>query len=91
MLGETIETLAAVVETKDPHASGHQRRVVQFAAAIAAELGLAQGRIRGLPVAGLLHDIGKVYVPAEILSGPGGGATARSTCCTAILGSATSC
>ncbi len=71
VLDETVETLAAVVETKDPHTSGHQRRVVRLAAAIAAELGLSAHRIRGLRVAGLLHDIGKIYVPAEILSRPG--------------------
>ncbi len=71
VLDETVETLAAVVETKDPHTSGHQRRVVRLAAAIAAELGLPAHRIRGLRVAGLLHDIGKIYVPAEILSRPG--------------------
>jgi putative nucleotidyltransferase with HDIG domain len=71
VLDETVETLAAVVETKDPHTSGHQRRVVSLASAIAAELGLPADRIRGLRVAGLLHDIGKIYVPAEILSRPG--------------------
>ncbi len=71
VLDETVETLAAVVETKDPHTSGHQRRVVQLASAIASELALPVHRIRGLRVAGLLHDIGKIYVPAEILSRPG--------------------
>ena len=71
VLDETVETLVAVVETKDPHTSGHQRRVVRLAAAIAGELGLSATRIRGLRVAGLLHDIGKIYVPAEILSRPG--------------------
>ncbi len=71
VLDETVQTLAAVVETKDPHTSGHQRRVVQLAAAMAPELGLSEERIRGLRVAGLLHDIGKIYVPAEILARPG--------------------
>ena len=71
LLDETVQTLAAVVEVKDPYTSGHQRRVVRIACAIAEAMGLPEGRARSLRVAGLLHDIGKIQVPAEILAKPG--------------------
>ena len=71
VLEETVGTLTAVVEVKDPYTGGHQRRVVELAVAIAEEMGLAPARIKGLRVAGLLHDIGKIHVPAEILANPG--------------------
>ncbi|MGQ9513402.1 HD-GYP domain-containing protein, partial [Thermodesulfitimonas sp.] len=51
--------------------AGHQRRVAQLACAIAQEMGLPPDQVVGLRVAGMLHDIGKIYVPAEILSKPG--------------------
>ncbi len=71
LLDETVQTLAAVVEVKDPYTSGHQRRVVRIAAAVADEMGLPVERAKSLRVAGLLHDIGKIQVPAEILAKPG--------------------
>ncbi|MGC8724610.1 MAG: HD-GYP domain-containing protein [Acidobacteriota bacterium] len=71
LLDETVQALVAVVEAKDPYTSGHQRRVVRIAAAMAEEMSLAPERIRDLRVAGLLHDIGKIQVPAEILAKPG--------------------
>jgi PAS domain S-box-containing protein/putative nucleotidyltransferase with HDIG domain len=67
ILDGTLVTLAAVVESRDPSAAGHQRRVAELACAIAEEMGLSQERIRGLRIAGTIHDIGKVTVPAEIL------------------------
>jgi putative nucleotidyltransferase with HDIG domain len=63
--------LSAVVESKDPYTAGHQRRVTHLACAIAREMGLAQDQIEGIRVMGYLHDIGKIAVPAEILSRPG--------------------
>jgi PAS domain S-box-containing protein len=70
-LKATIAALGAVTELRDPYTAGHQRRVAQLAGAIAAELGWSDERITSLRTAGQLHDIGKVVVPAEILSKPG--------------------
>jgi PAS domain S-box-containing protein/putative nucleotidyltransferase with HDIG domain len=67
----TIEALAGTAEMRDPYTAGHQRRVSQLASAIAREMGLAEKTVEGLRVSGLLHDVGKVSVPAEILSKPG--------------------
>jgi putative nucleotidyltransferase with HDIG domain len=67
---EAIECLGYVVETRDPYTSGHQRRVADLAAAIAAELDLPESQIHAVRVAGTVHDIGKMSIPAEILSKP---------------------
>lgn len=67
----TIEALATVTETRDPYTAGHQRRVTRLACAVARELGLPADRVAGLRVMGLLHDLGKIIIPAEILSKPG--------------------
>jgi putative nucleotidyltransferase with HDIG domain len=56
---------------RDPYTAGHQQKVVQLASAIAREMGLAEEQIEGLSVAGALHDIGKINIPAELLSKPG--------------------
>jgi PAS domain S-box-containing protein/putative nucleotidyltransferase with HDIG domain len=66
-----VAALAIAVEMRDPYTAGHQQRVVRLACAIAREMGLAEEQIEGLSVAGVLHDIGKINVPAEILSKPG--------------------
>ncbi len=71
MLDETVQALARVVEVKDPYTSGHQRRVAQLVTEMGAEMGLPTSQVESLRVSGLLHDIGKVHVPAEILSKPG--------------------
>jgi putative nucleotidyltransferase with HDIG domain len=63
--------LAATVERRDPYTAGHQRRVAELAAAIARTLGLNPEQIGGLHFAATIHDIGKIYVPAEILARPG--------------------
>jgi putative two-component system response regulator len=68
----TIHTLVSAIEMRDPHTAGHQRRVAQLACAIAKEMGLPEEQIEGLRMAGLIHDLGKINVPAEILSKPGG-------------------
>jgi PAS domain S-box-containing protein/putative nucleotidyltransferase with HDIG domain len=76
---QTIEAMAMVVEMRDPYTAGHQRRVTQLACAIAKEMGIAEDRITGLRLAGLIHDIGKVRVPAEILTNPDGLSDAEFT------------
>jgi len=67
-----IQAMTIVVEMRDPHTAGHQQRATQLACAIAKEMGLSKERIGGLRLAGLIHDIGKVRVPAEILMNPDG-------------------
>nr|WP_319566390.1 HD domain-containing phosphohydrolase [uncultured Rhodoferax sp.] len=68
---DTISAIAATVEMRDPYTAGHQRRVAQIAKAIAEELGLPPQQIEGIYLASVVHDVGKVKVPAEILSKPG--------------------
>lgn len=75
----TISAMAMVIEMRDPYTAGHQRRVTQLACAIAKELGLSGNQITGLRLAGLIHDIGKVRVPAEILTNPDGLSDAEFT------------
>jgi PAS domain S-box-containing protein/putative nucleotidyltransferase with HDIG domain len=67
----SMEAIAMMSELRDPYTAGHQRRVTELAMAIATEMGFSEDQLRGLRVAGLLHDVGKVYVPSEILSKPG--------------------
>jgi PAS domain S-box-containing protein/putative nucleotidyltransferase with HDIG domain len=66
-----IEAIATIAETRDPYTAGHQRRVAKLASTIAREMGLPEEQIAKIRMAGLLHDIGKVAVPAELLSKPG--------------------
>jgi PAS domain S-box-containing protein/putative nucleotidyltransferase with HDIG domain len=68
---ETVNALASTVEMKDPYTAGHQRWATRLACAIAKEMGLSEGQIEGIRMAGLIHDIGKINIPAEILSKPG--------------------
>lgn len=68
---KTVQAIANTVEMRDPYTAGHQRRVAQLAIAIAQELGLDENRMRGLRLAGIVHDIGKIQIPTEILSKPG--------------------
>jgi PAS domain S-box-containing protein/putative nucleotidyltransferase with HDIG domain len=67
----TIETLSLMSELRDPYTAGHERQVGDLAAAIGREMGLPEETLKGLRVMGYLHDIGKITVPAEILSKPG--------------------
>jgi putative two-component system response regulator len=67
---ETIAALASVTVIGDPYTSGHQQRMASLACAIAEEMGLDPDRVDGIRVAGTLHDIGKIAVPAEILAKP---------------------
>jgi len=66
----TIQVLVAAVEARDPYTAGHQRRAANLARAIAAEMGLPPEKIEGIRMAGYIHDIGKLSIPAEILSKP---------------------
>jgi PAS domain S-box-containing protein/putative nucleotidyltransferase with HDIG domain len=67
----TVRAIAYTIETRDPYTAGHQRRVTQLAYTIGEEMGLPKDQIEGLRMSGELHDIGKIHVPAEILSKPG--------------------
>jgi PAS domain S-box-containing protein/putative nucleotidyltransferase with HDIG domain len=71
VLEEVVWTLSLIVEKRDPYTAGHQCRVAELACAIAGELNLPEVQIEGIRVAGLIHDIGKMNVPAEILSKTG--------------------
>jgi PAS domain S-box-containing protein/putative nucleotidyltransferase with HDIG domain len=66
-----IDTISTIVETRDPYTAGHQKRVAKLACAIAQEMGLEEEKIKGIRMAGMIHDIGKISVPAEILAKPG--------------------
>lgn len=67
----TIMAMATIVETRDPYTAGHQQRVARLSRDIAEQIGLPPDRIEGIHLSGLIHDIGKISVPAEILSKPG--------------------
>jgi PAS domain S-box-containing protein len=70
-LDDTIKTMSLVVEARDPYTAGHQQKVARLSCAIAEKLNLSEAHIRGIQTAGAIHDIGKIYVPADILSKPG--------------------
>ncbi|MCK5768222.1 MAG: HD domain-containing protein [Candidatus Atribacteria bacterium] len=67
-LDATIETMSKIIEVKDPYTAGHQERVSQLAVAIAKELNLSKNKVEGIRIASLIHDVGKISVPIEILS-----------------------
>ena len=67
----TIHAMSLAVEMRDPYTAGHQKRVTDLAVAIARELDFSADKIDGIRMAGLIHDIGKISVPAEILTKPG--------------------
>jgi PAS domain S-box-containing protein len=69
-LGATVQAIAVTVETRDPYTAGHQRRVADLARAIATEMNLSVNQIDGISMAAAIHDLGKISVPAEILSKP---------------------
>lgn len=66
----SIRALSTAIEMRDPYTAGHQERVTRLAAAVAEEMGLDEDRIVGIRIAGSVHDIGKMSIPAEILSKP---------------------
>jgi PAS domain S-box-containing protein/putative nucleotidyltransferase with HDIG domain len=70
-LEETVNALSSAVETRDPYTAGHQQRVANLASAIARAMNLSEAQVEGIRMAGVVHDVGKIRVPAEILSKPG--------------------
>jgi putative nucleotidyltransferase with HDIG domain/PAS domain S-box-containing protein len=66
-----IHAITLIVEKRDPYTAGHQQKVSDLAAAIACEMGCGAGIVEGIRIAGLLHDVGKIGIPIEILSKPG--------------------
>jgi PAS domain S-box-containing protein len=68
--GATVGVMISAIEMRDPYTAGHQIKVANLAGAIATEMGLAQEKIEGIHMAGSIHDIGKLSIPAEILSKP---------------------
>jgi PAS domain S-box-containing protein/putative nucleotidyltransferase with HDIG domain len=70
-LAALVDTIATTVEYRDPYTAGHQERVAQIATAIAQELGLESEEIDGIRTAASIHDLGKISIPAEILTKPG--------------------
>jgi PAS domain S-box-containing protein/putative nucleotidyltransferase with HDIG domain len=70
-LKATIESIARTTEIRDPYTAGHQKRVAQLAFAIAGEMRLPQDKVEAIRIAAVIHDIGKMYIPAEILAKPG--------------------
>jgi HD-GYP domain-containing protein (c-di-GMP phosphodiesterase class II) len=69
-LEATVAAIAATVEMRDPYTAGHERRVADIATAIAREMQLPSERIEGIHFGALIHDLGKIKVPAELLSKP---------------------
>jgi putative nucleotidyltransferase with HDIG domain len=70
-LNGTVNALTEILQRRDPYTAGHQIRVSKLACAIAQEMGLSEDRIEGIRIAGLLHDIGKITLPSDILARSG--------------------
>jgi HD-GYP domain-containing protein (c-di-GMP phosphodiesterase class II) len=70
-LEATIQAIAGTVEMRDAYTAGHQRRVAELATAIARNMGLVQDQVHGVYLAAVVHDLGKIHIPAEILTRPG--------------------
>jgi putative two-component system response regulator len=70
-LEDTIRAMAMTVDSRDPYTAGHQKRVAELATAIGKDLGFSEDQLDGLRMAGVIHDLGKICVPSEILSKPG--------------------
>jgi PAS domain S-box-containing protein len=68
---DTVNALVTALERRDPYTAGHQMRVTNLACAIAVEMHLSKDKIDGLRLAGLVHDVGKIQIPTEILIKPG--------------------
>jgi len=71
LLIQTIDAISATVEARDPYTAGHEHRVGLLASTIAREMGLSDEVVHGIFLAASIHDLGKIRVPAEILSKPG--------------------
>ncbi|MBU1612473.1 MAG: HD domain-containing protein [Proteobacteria bacterium] len=71
ILNGIVAGLSTLLEARDPYTAGHQRRVAALARTIGTEMGFAEDRLNALEMTGRLHDLGKVYVPADFLNKPG--------------------
>jgi PAS domain S-box-containing protein/putative nucleotidyltransferase with HDIG domain len=71
VLVDTIRAISLTVEKRDPYTAGHQNKVAQLSVAIGRKLGMDEDRLEGLRLGAMIHDIGKIYIPAEILNRPG--------------------
>jgi PAS domain S-box-containing protein/putative nucleotidyltransferase with HDIG domain len=71
ILDDTINALASIVEARDPYTAGHQKKVSELSVKIAEKLNLSEDKIEVIRTAALIHDIGKIVIPASILSKPG--------------------
>lgn len=71
LLDGIVLTIAKIVEVKDPYTAGHQQRVADLAVKIGEEMGLEKNKLDSIQVASMIHDIGKIHIPAEILTKPG--------------------
>ncbi|MDD3725702.1 MAG: HD-GYP domain-containing protein [Candidatus Ratteibacteria bacterium] len=67
---DIIKTMMDIVETKDPYTSGHQKKTVQLACAIAKEMGCPRKQIEDIKIASSIHDLGKIFIPMDILNKP---------------------
>ena len=70
-LDEIVHAMSLTAEKRDPYTAGHQKRTTELAMALAGEMGLSEHQIKGVQMDGLIHDMGKISIPAEILSKPG--------------------
>jgi PAS domain S-box-containing protein/putative nucleotidyltransferase with HDIG domain len=68
---QTVESLSSIAEMRDPYTAGHQVRVAKLACEIASEIGMSEEQVNAIRTAALIHDIGKIIVPSEILNKPG--------------------
>lgn len=71
MTGGTIDAFGRMAELRDPYTAGHQKRVAKLAHRIGGKLEMGEEECKGIRVAGVLHDIGKIHIPAELLNKPG--------------------
>ena len=69
-MNSTVQAITTTIEKRDPYTSGHQQRVADLSRTIAREIGLSENEIEGIYIAAAIHDIGKISLPAEILSKP---------------------
>ncbi|MFA6921335.1 MAG: HD domain-containing phosphohydrolase [Gallionella sp.] len=70
-LENTVQAIGTIVEMRDPYTAGHQRRVADLAMAIAKQMALPDEHVHAIHLAGIVHDLGKIQIPSEILSKPG--------------------
>ena len=69
-MAAAVAAIVTAMEMRDPYTAGHESRVAEIAVAIGKEMGWSEDRLEGLRIAGMLHDIGKISIPAEILTKP---------------------